>query len=201
MVALADVLKQGDMASEDAPVPDPKTREDLLQWNGAHALVRTGDGQVLALMDPAVRGYLEEVVTSARFVKEDGAYLVRLSWPALPQGWGGKIDVQVCDPQGTGLDGYVWVCRKGMEAVPTYRADLREAGNASFVFDLDGPEQAETVSLLVSVTAENGLSESCLALAEQDLRTGTQNVQYKLASDRYQISGTFPLDAPVFQWK
>ena len=50
-------------------------------------------------------------------------------------------------------------------------------------------------------TAEGGTAESSLAFAEQDLTTGKMQVQYKLASDAYQLSGTFGLDAPVFQWK
>ena len=116
-------------------------------------------------------------------------------------GCGGKIDVQVCDRNGTGLDGYVWVCRKGMEQVPTYRKDLREAGEAEFTFDFGGLQNAGSVSLLVTVTAEEGPAESSLALAQQDLTTGKADVQYKLASDTYQLSGTFELDAPVFQWK
>ena len=216
MVALADVLQQG--GAEDVPEPEetapvsqdppmgqeetvPSSREELLERDEAHALIRTGDAEVLRYMDPAVRGYLQEVVTSARFVKEGGNYLVRLRWPALPAGFGGKIDVQVCDRNGTGLDGYVWVCRKGMEQIPTYRKDLREAGEAEFVFDFGNLGNAGSVSLLVSVTAENGLSESSLALAEHDLVTGSKSVQYKLASEQYQLSGTFPLDAAVFQWK
>lgn len=203
MVALDGVLKQAGADPEEPQTgsEEPRTREELLQWSGEHAYVRTGDPDVLRFMDPAVRAYLEQVVSAARFVKENDRYLVRLQWPALPAGWGGKIDVQVCSPEGTGLDGYVWVCRKGMEQIPTYRSDLREAGRAEFTFDLTDLSNAGTVSLLVSVTAENGLQESCLALAEQDLQTGTQDVQYKIVSDRYQISGTLALDAPVFQWK
>ena len=212
MVALADVLQQAaseepepqaepEISSEPTPAKEPQTREELLERDGEHALVRTGDEEVLSLMDPAVRSYLQEVVSAARFVKEDSGYLVRLQWPALPEGFGGKIDVQVCDRSGTGLDGYVWVCRKGMEQIPTYRKDLREAGEDEFVFDFGNLENAGSVSLLVSVTAENGLSESSLALAEHDLVSGRKNVQYKLASEQYQLSGTFPLDAAVFQWK
>ena len=213
MVTLDSVLKQAGVLEEEPeepepepqpqpkPVKEPKTREELLEREDEHALVRTGDETVLAFMDPSVRGYLEEVVSSARFVEEDGAYLVRLQWPALPAGYGGKIDVQVCDKNGTGLDGYVWVCRKGMEKIPTYRKDLREAGEAEFTFDFGGLQNAGTVSLLVTVTAEEGPAESSLALAQQDLTTGKADVQYKLASDAYQLSGTFELDAPVFQWK
>ena len=209
MVALDSVLKQAGVTEEPAPEqeepvsrePSPKTREELLQREGEHALVRTGDDSVLGFMDPAVRSYLQEVVSSARFVKEGGAYLVRLTWPALPEGCGGKIDVQVCDRSGTGLDGYVWVCRKGMEQIPTYRKDLREKGEAEFAFDFGPLSSAGSVSLLVTVTAENGRAESSLALAQQDLTTGKSSVQYKLASETYQLSGTFDLDAPVFQWK
>ena len=220
MVALANVLEQAgaeepqvpaagtepgpldtQTVAETAKPKDPQTREELLQRDEEHALVKTGDSDVLTFMDPAARSYLENVVSCARFVQEEGKYLVRLQWPALPEGWGGKIDVQACSPDGTGLDGYVWVCRKGMEKIPTYRSDLREAGEAEFAFDLADLGGVGTVSLLVSVTAENGLQESSLALAEQDLKTGRQNVQYKLASDTYQLSGTFDLDAPVFQWK
>ena len=222
MVALDGVLKQVGAGVETAEQPappepetpadadapktgskakDPSTREELLQREEEHALVRTGDPDVLKFMDPAVRSYLEEVVTSARFVKEDGKYLVRLQWPALPEGCGGKIDVQVCDRNGTGLDGYVWVCRKGMEQVPTYRKDLKEKGSAEFTFDLADLKDAGSAGLLVTVTAENGLTESSLAFAEQDLVSGKSSVQYKLASDAYQLSGTFALDAPVFQWK
>lgn len=201
MVALDGVCEQAGAALEGPASQEPQTRDELLRWDGEHALVRTGDADVLALMDPAVRAYLQEVVSAARFVKEDGKYLVRLAWPALPEGFGGKIDVQVCDRNGTGLDGYVWVCRQGMEQIPTYRQDLREAGSAAFAFDLPSLANAGTVSLLVAVTAENGLAESSLALAEQDLVSGKSNVQYKLASDRYQISGSFSPDAAVFQWK
>lgn len=210
MVALDGVLKQaGVLAEEPEPEPGPKpqaseepqTREELLQREEEHALVRTGDDTVLTFMDPVVRSYLQEVVSSARFIKEGEDYLVKLQWPALPAGFGGKIDVQVCDKNGTGLDGYVWVCRKGMEKVPTYRKDLREAGEAEFTFDFGGLQNAGSVSLLVTVTAEEGPAESSLALAQQDLTTGKADVQYKLASDTYQLSGTFGLDAPVFQWK
>ena len=217
MVALDGVLKQAGIGAEEPQEPEtpaepeepagatkpkePSTREELLQREEEHALVRTGDPEVLKFMDPAVRNYLEEVVTSARFVKEDGKYLVRLQWPALPEGCGGKIDVQVCDKNGTGLDGYVWVCRKGMEQVPTYRKDLKEQGSAEFVFDLADLKNAGSVGLLVTVTAEGGSTESSLAFAEQDLTTGRTKVQYKLASDAYQLSGTFALDAPVFRWK
>ena len=109
--------------------------------------------------------------------------------------------MQVCDRNGTGLDGYVWICRKGMEKMPTYRADLKEAGGAQFVFDLTDLKSAGTAALLVTVTREDGPVESSLALAEQDLTSGKTQVQYKVASDRYQLSGTLPLDAPVFQWK
>ena len=216
MVALDGVLKQAGVTAEEPEAPEapqepeapkntrpeePSTREELLEREEEHALVRTGDPDVLKFMDPAVRGYLEEVVASARFVKEDGKYLVRLQWPALPEGCGGKIDVQVCDRNGTGLDGYVWVCRKGMEKVPTYRKDLKEAGQAEFVFDLADLKNAGSVGLLVTVTAEEGPAESSLAFAQQDLTDGSAQVQYKLASDAYQLSGTFELDAPVFQWK
>jgi hypothetical protein len=209
MVALDGVLKQAGVTEEHAPEqeepvsqePSPKTREELLQREGEHALVRTGDDSVLTFMDPAVRQYLQAVVSSARFVKEGGTYLVHLAWPALPEGCGGKIDVQVCDRNGTGLDGYVWVCRKGMEQIPTYRKDLREKGEAEFAFDFGPLSSAGSVSLLVTVTAENGRAESSLALAQQDLATGKSSVQYKLASETYQLSGTFDLNAPVFQWK
>ncbi|MBR0209686.1 MAG: S-layer homology domain-containing protein [Firmicutes bacterium] len=215
MVALDGVLQQAGVTVPEEPAPEPsqlspgtvpsdnfpKTREELLQRNEEHALVRTGDDSVLGFMDPAVRSYLQEVVSSARFVKEGGAYLVRLTWPALPEGCGGKIDVQVCDKNGTGLDGYVWVCRKGMEQIPTYRKDLREKGEAEFAFDFGPLSSVGSVSLLVTVTAENGKAESSLALAQQDLTTGKSSVQYKLASETYQLSGTFDLDAPVFQWK
>ncbi|MBQ5434788.1 MAG: InlB B-repeat-containing protein, partial [Bacteroidales bacterium] len=145
--------------------------------------------------DAGIGGY------SVAFVKEDGKYVVKLAWPALPEGCGGKIDVQVCDRNGTGLDGYVWICRKGMEKMPTYRADLKEAGGTQFVFDLTDLKSAGTAALLVTVTREDGPVESSLALAEQDLTSGKTQVQYKVASDRYQLSGTLPLDVPVFQWK
>ncbi|MBR5642400.1 MAG: S-layer homology domain-containing protein [Firmicutes bacterium] len=211
MVALDGVLGPGQTEPEEPPEEpaeppkptpkEPSTREELLEREEEHALVRTGDEQVLTFMDPAVRSYLKEVISSARFVKEDGKYLVKLNWPALPEGCGGKIDVQVCDRNGTGLDGYVWVCRKGMEKMPTYRKDLKEAGSAEFTFDLKDLKAAGSVGLLVTVTAENGKVESSLAFAEQDLTTGKTQVQYKLASDTYQLSGTFDLDAPVFQWK
>ncbi|MBQ2084488.1 MAG: hypothetical protein II469_05025, partial [Firmicutes bacterium] len=95
----------------------------------------------------------------------------------------------------------VWICRKGMEKMPTYRADLKEAGGTQFVFDLTDLKSAGTAALLVTVTREDGPVESSLALAEQDLTSGKTQVQYKVASDRYQLSGTLPLDAPVFQWK
>ena len=180
---------------------EPKTREELLQRKEERVLVKTGNAEVLSFMDDAARSYLQSVVTSARFVKEDGKYVVKLAWPALPEGCGGKIDVQVCDRNGTGLDGYVWICRKGMEKMPTYRADLKEAGGAQFVFDLADLKNAGTAALLVTVTREDGPAESSLALAEQDLTSGKTQVQYKVASDRYQLSGTLPLDAPVFQWK
>ena len=189
----------------EPPVPakpaEPKTREELLQREEERVLVKTGDAEVLSFMDDAARSYLQSVVTSARFVKEDGKYVVKLAWPALPEGCGGKIDVQVCDRNGTGLDGYVWICRKGMEKMPTYRADLKEAGGAQFVFDLADLKNAGTAALLVTVTREDGPAESSLALAEQDLTSGKAQVQYKVASERYQLSGTLPLDAPVFQWK
>lgn len=191
---------------QPAPAPaekpsEPKTREELLERDDSRALVKTGDPEVLSFMDDAAREYLQSVVSSARFVKEDGKYLVKLTWPALPKGCGGKIDVQVCDKNGTGLDGYVWICRKGMEKMPTYRQDLKVAGGAQFVFDLTDLKNAGTAALLVTVTREEGGTESSLALAEQDLVSGKTQVQYKVASDRYQLSGTLPLDAPVFQWK
>jgi hypothetical protein len=211
MVALDGVL--GPQQAEDPGTPgqpqepqkptakEPATREELLAREEEHALVRTGDENVLTFMDPAVRRYLEEVIASARFVKKDGKYLVKLQWPALPEGCGGKIDVQVCDKNGTGLDGCVWVCRKGMEKMPTYRKDLKEAGSTEFTFDLTDLKAAGSVGLLVTVTAENGTPESSLAFAQQDLQAGGTQVQYKLASESYQLSGTFDLDAPVFQWK
>ena len=206
MVALDGVLgpqqvSETPQAPQEPAAKEPSTREELLAREEEHALVRTGDEGVLTFLDPAVRGYLEEVIASARFVKEDGKYLVRLTWPALPEGCGGKIDVQVCDRNGMGLDGYVWVCRKGMEQVPTYRKDLKEEGSAEFVFDLEDLKTAGSAGLLVTVTTENGKAESSLAFAQQDLTTGKTQVQYKLASDAYQLSGTFALDAPVFQWK
>ena len=217
MTALDGVLKQAGLAAEEeageagenlAVQPsaqqasdEPSDREELLHRQEEHALIRTGDPEVLNYMDPAVRKYLEEVVQSARFVKESGRYLVRLSWNALPQGYGGKIDVQACDANGTGLDGCVWVCRKGLEALPTFCEELRNAGDAEYTFNLSNLQSVATVGLLVTVTAENGVSESSLAFAEADLRSGTAQVQYKLASDSYQLSGTFDLDAPVFQWK
>ena len=63
MVALDSVLKQAGVTEEPAPEqeepvsrePSPKTREELLQREGEHALVRTGDDSVLGFMDPAVR--------------------------------------------------------------------------------------------------------------------------------------------------
>ena len=76
-----------------------------------------------------------------------------------------------------------------------------EKGSAEFVFDLADLKNAGSVGLLVTVTAEGGAAESSLAFAEQDLTTGRAQIQYKLASDDYQLSGTFDLDAPVFQWK
>ena len=79
--------------------------------------------------------------------------------------------------------------------------ELRNAGDAEYTFNLSNLQSVATVGLLVTVTAENGVSESSLAFAEADLRSGTAQVQYKLASDSYQLSGTFDLDAPVFQWK
>ena len=57
------------------------------------------------------------------------------------------------------------------------------------------------LGVVLTVTREDGPAESSLALAEQNLVSGKTQVQYKVASERYQLSGTLPLDAPVFQWK
>ena len=217
MVALDGVLKQAGVEPEPLPEPqepeipetpqnpkpkaDPKSREELLDREDEHAYQKTGDPEVLEFLAPEAREYLEAVIGSARFVKEGGKYLVRLQWPDLPEGYGSKIDVQVCDANGTGLDGYVWICRKGMEKMPTYRSDLKQAGGAEFVFDLTDLGKAGTVGLLVTLMTEDTPMESSLALAEQDLKTGKTSLQVKLASDAYQLSGTLPLADGVFNWK
>ena len=80
--------------------------------------------------------------------------------------------------------------------------DLRKLPRPDILLEvLADLKNAGTAALLVTVTREDGPAESSLALAEQDLTSGKTQVQYKVASDRYQLSGTLPLDAPVFQWK
>lgn len=210
MVSLAEKLAsdEAQTPSEEAPqaAPDPvktgpSAREDLLALEEGQAYVKTGDENVLDFMDARARTWLQQVIADARFVREDGAYLVRLTWPAMPEGYGGKIDVQVCNANGTGLDGKVWVCRKGMEKVPIYTEALRADGGTQYVFELKDLSSAGSVDLLLSLTAEDGSGESSLALARQDLSTGSCTVQYKVASDSYHVSGTLPLEAGVFLWK
>lgn len=188
-------------AKDPSSEKEPATREELLARESEHSLLRTGDPKTLELMDPAAKEYLQAVIASARFLAEDGTYRVRLSWPAMPEGFGGKLDVQVCDEKGTGLDGKVWVLRKGMEKVPTYTAALQQAGGTEYVFDIASLNGAGSVSLLVSLTREDGLSESSLALAQQNLKTCETEVQYKLASAKYQLSCTMPLADGIFTWK
>ncbi|MBR3718279.1 MAG: S-layer homology domain-containing protein [Firmicutes bacterium] len=186
---------------EPAKAKEPKTREELLARQDEPYLVKTGDTEVLTFMDPKASTYLQEVIASTRFVMENGKYVVKVQWPGLPEGCGGKIDVQVCNKNGTGLDGYVWVCRKGMENIPTYRKDLKTAGSDEFVFDLANLKDVGYVALLVTVFQESGTMESNLALAQQDFVHDKINVQFKVASDDYALSGTLPLEENIFLWK
>lgn len=186
---------------EPAKAKEPKTREELLARENEKKLVKTGDPEVLTFMDPKASTYLKNVISSTRFVMEDGKYVVKVQWPGLPEGCGGKIDVQVCNKNGTGLDGYVWVCSKGMENVPTYRKDLKAAGSDEFVFDLANLNDVGYVALLVTLITENGPRESSLALAQQDFVHGKTEVQFKVASDDYALSGTLPLEENIFLWK
>ena len=186
---------------EPAKAKEPKTREELLEFQDDDWLVKTGDPEVLTFMDPVAREYLQSVITSSRFVMENGKYIVKVQWPGLPEGCGGKIDVQVCNKNGTGLDGYVWICSKGMENIPTYRKDLKAPGSDEFEFDLTNLNDVGYIAVLVTVIKENGPRESSLALAQHDLVHGRKEAQYKLASDRYQLSGTLPLEEDIFLWK
>ena len=88
-----------------------------------------------------------------------------------------------------------------MENIPTYRKDLKTAGSDEFVFDLANLKDVGYVALLVTVFQESGTMESNLALAQQDFVHDKINVQFKVASDDYALSGTLPLEENIFLWK
>ncbi len=185
----------------EEPAPEPSTREELLNYEGEKAFRRTGDPKTLEFMAKEALDYLQRVIASARFVQEEGRYLVRVSWPNLPEGYGASIDVTVSDANGTGMDGRVWVCRRGMERMQTYAPELKSAGNGEYVFDLKNLQGVGSADILTVLVREDGKKETSMAMAIQDLAEGTQEIQYKLESDRYRLSCTLSLEDDIFLWK
>ena len=188
-------------AGQPVSTAEPSTREELTDENREGYYEKRGETDVLSFMSETARRYLQEALLSARFENADGDLRVRISWPDLPEGFGVKFDVQLCDALGVGLDGKVWQMRSGMEKLPTYEKSLAVSGGAEYRFalsDLDGVGYAR---LLCVLTQEGESRESSSGLLEQDLAAGVCTVQYKVQTDTYFLSGTLPLNAAVFLWK
>ena len=214
MVALDGVLQEGQAVPQELPepamespekteesAPEPSTREELLNYEGERSFRRTGDPKTLEFMAEEALDYLKNVIASARFLQEDGRYLVRISWPDLPEGYGASIDVTISDVNGTGMDGRVWVCRRGMEKVQTYAPELKSAGSGEYAFDLKNLQEVGSADILAVLVREDGQKETSMVMAVRDLEAGTQGIQYKLESDRYRLSCTLPLEDEFFLWK
>ena len=228
MVALDGVLQEGGAAqadSESEPVtqepeaveptgpapeaidpagqepPEPETREELLSYEGTHSFRKVDYPETLSFMAEEALEYLHSVAYSARFVQEGGKYLVKVSWPDMPEGYGGKIDVDVSDANGTGIDGSCWICMKGMEKIQTYTPELKKAGGGEYVFEIGSLNGVGYADILVVLSREDGLKESSALLVIQDLATGKAEMQYKLEGANYRVSCTLPLEENVFLWK
>jgi hypothetical protein len=186
--------------AEKEPAAEPATRAELTAEDREGYYEKAGEPDVLKFMSDTARSYLRTALDSARF-EDDGGLLVRFSWPDLPEGYAVKFDVQLQDADGTGLDGRVWLLRKGMEKAPTYEPSLKTAGSAEYRFAVRSLENVGFARILCVLTQEDGSRESSSCLYEQDLAAGACTAQYKVQTDAYSLSGTLPLEAPVFPWK